>query len=205
MVHAAAVVDSEVRGRLTLNRVVALVIGLALVSMAVVWWLGHRAVDQVTAISGIPDCDRTDTTVYTDLNDEDFRRPAIRLSEGFVCVLPLRVDNGSGREVDLRRVTVPFGGEAGGAAYRVTHLGDGGSLLHRSDLDATTDLDYTLAPGESTVVRVRMVFRQSGCTSPDGFMFITPTIEVRDLFASRTIAIPDFPALLGTAASSCDT
>lgn len=203
MVHASAVGDSAVRRHLTKGKIFGLGIGIALVCLAVLWWVGHRAVDQVTAAAGIPDCDETGGAVYTDFDDEDFRRPAIRLSKEFDCTLAIKVDNGSRRDVDLRRVTVPFGGAEGSAAYRVTHLGDG-AVPDRSDVDATTDLDDTLAPGESTVVWMRMVFRQSGCTSPSGFMLITPTVEVSDLFVSRTLAIPDFPALLGTAASSCD-
>lgn len=199
--HDVLVLDSasSSSGSVRLRLAVALVlVGVAV--PAVLWWLGHQAVDRVSAATGAPVCQGTEPTTVTDGTD-GFGRTAIPMTAGFECTLTIRVVNHSDHEVTLDQVLVPAGGQAGGAGFRVTHVG-GVEVPSDDDVDAVVDLAHSVDPGAEQLVDVELAFRESGCTAR-GQMTIDPTIVVNDLLASRELTLIDLPALLGTADTFC--
>lgn len=180
-----------------------LAVALVLVGVivpAVLWGLGHGAVDRVSAATGPPVCEGTEPTTVTDGTD-GFDRTAIPMKAGFECTLTIRVVNRSDHEVTLDQVLVPAGGQAGGAGFRVTHIG-GEAVPADDEVDAIVDLAQPVAAGAEQLVRLGLAFRESGC-SARGEMTVDPTIVVSDLLASRDLTVIDLPALLGTDDTFC--
>ncbi len=85
-------------------------------------------------------------------------------TQGFTCLVTLKVANDGGREVQLGTLRVPVSGNQGGAAFHVTGLGDGAAPADDGSA-AVTDLDRSLEPGEEELVTIGVQFRESGCTA----------------------------------------
>ncbi|QZY29139.1 hypothetical protein [Nocardioides coralli] len=168
---------------------------------AVVWWIGQGATQKAAAHTGVPRCEGADVVPT---NDDGFRAVAIRMDEGFVCTLTIRVTNRSDREVTLGNVRIPVAGPAARSGYRVTHIG--GDPVRGFDMvEAETDLGWAVQAGDEEDVPLRVVFRPQGCASPGLRTWTIPTIEVRDLLATRDLDVVDLPEFIGTTDTSCDT
>jgi hypothetical protein len=126
------------------------------------------------------------------------------MRRGFGCTLTVAVTNHSDRAVTVERIVFPFGGPDARAAYKVTLVNGGFSGVH-DRIDATSDLQWALDPGETQLVNVPLAFRDNGCSSEDGWITVQATIEVTSLTASHDLKVADLPAFLGTTDSSCDT
>lgn len=157
----------------------------------------------MSAATGIPQCDGTELTTVED-PESNLERAAIPMTNGFVCTLTIRVMNHSDRGVTLGQVTVPAGGRAAAASFRVTHIGDD-AVPTDDQVDAVSNLGWSLEPGAEQLVDLRVAFRTSGCVSQGGSMWVEPTIQLDDLLASHDLTIADLPGFLGTADSSCDS
>lgn len=190
---------------LTALLVVLVVLGLGAAGL---WWSGYRATVQVIAHAGPPRCQGTEPTVYQDqgaVDDEDLGEVSIPLRRGFACTVPIRVENLSDHEVTLQRLTLN-GGPDDGSAFRV-HSVDGvepsGDDLDGAGAQAVAEVELELGPGEEDVLRVRLVFRESGCTGEGGGVRMWPQVRVADQLARHDVAVAGFPRLEGTAGSDC--
>jgi len=199
MIDSASRSAGSARTRLVYSLVlVVLVTGVPIAF----WWVGHQAVIRVSASTGIPSCEGTEATTFTELG-VTFEHVAIPMTTGFVCTLTIKVVNDSEREVTLERISVPVAGPRGGAGSRLIHLGSG--VVPRNDgIDALADREEPPAGAEG-LVGIRVIFRPSGCTPRGGSIRVYPTIVITDLLASHELTLADLPTLLGTANSSCDS
>ncbi|WP_377324658.1 hypothetical protein ACFJIY_07375 [Pimelobacter simplex] len=203
---AGQVVSPDRRRRVVLM-LTALLVVLAL-GAAVLWWSGYRASAQVIAHAGPPRCQGTEPTTYQDqgaIDDEDLGEVSIPLRRGFACTVPIRVENLSDHEVTLQRLTLS-GGPDDGSAFRV-HSVDGvepsGDDLGGAGAQAVAEVELVLGPGEEEVLRVRLVFGESGCTGEGGWVRMWPQVRVADQLARHDVAVAGFPRLQGTADSDC--
>jgi hypothetical protein len=124
------------------------------------------------------------------------------MAEGFVCTLTINVANDGDRQVRLGRVTVPAGGGAARAGFRVTHV-QGDVVPSGQQVDAVSELGLSLAPDAEQVIHLQVAFRESGCSPRGQLMSVDPTIQVHALLGSTDLMVTDLPGFLGTAASSC--
>lgn len=185
------------------RRVVQLLTGLVLVALAVtaaVWWVGYQRSVQVTASTGVPQCQGTTPRTLDGESDPGDADSGIPLRKGFTCRVRIRVVNWGDHDVVLDRVTVPIGGTEARGGFHVLDID--GQPVADGDIDATADLDLPLEPG-TTVIEIGLAFQPSGCVDVGGGEQPYPTIEVASLLASHGVMVGDFPVLLGTKDSTC--
>lgn len=185
----------------------ALLVTLALTAAAL-WWIGYRASLEVIAHVGPPQCEGTTVTTSRDaaeLGGVDFPETAIPVRPGFVCTVPIKVENHSDHEVTVQRVTLG-GGPDSGSAYRVEYVGGqqvSGEEADGGGADAIAELDQVLAPGEDEVIDVRLVFRKSACMGEGAGEQTWPRIRIADQLARHDVVVGGFPRLEGTADADC--
>jgi hypothetical protein len=88
------------------------------------------------------------------------REPAIEAVPGMRCTIRVVVRNGSGREVHLGRVVLPFVGPHTGTVVRAASVA---GRVPTGDIDALVDLDRRLPPDARTAFDVLVVFHPQGC------------------------------------------
>ena len=128
---------------------------------------------------------------------------AIPTTDGFVCTLLISVNNRSGHDVTLGRITVPVAGPMAAGTFEIRSID--GSKPADGQIDAIVDLAQPIMAGDTYVLEMQVGFRESGCGSQGTWTGVDPRIKVKDLIASHEVVVTDLPLFAGTADSSCDS
>lgn len=180
------------------------VAAVALIALGALWHRGERALLEVTAVTGEVTCRGATPRLVESPFDDGFRRPAVPMSKGFVCDIPILVTNRSSHPVRLQRISVPLGGPRAANSFRVRGIGSDNEPWSGDRLDASTSLADRLSQADHTTIWIQIAFRASGCVSEGGTVSVEPDIRLASGVARRRLIVADFPLLLGTRDSACE-
>jgi hypothetical protein len=164
------------------RRPVLALVGLVVVALVAAggWWgwTSYAVSGLEVAWDGAPSC--TGTKPARDGH-------AFEVSEEMRCDITVTVRNTGPVSLRLDRATLPFVGPDGGSVLEAVPVdGRAPTRAAESAIDAVVPLDHTLGSGESWSFRVRIAFRDDGCTDAGRLSFhdwpaITASSLGRDL------------------------
>ncbi|QYJ02676.1 hypothetical protein KUV85_10025 [Nocardioides panacisoli] len=176
-------------------------VGILLFVTGLLGWRGiaTEATDAVRVDASVPRCGGTEVGTASWAGS---RLPAIPLEAGMECRLAYRLHNTGDTDLTLTGFHQAISGPEGGAAFRVDAI-NGGDPEQTGDVEARWTGEVALPAGDSTSLRIRVVFRPAGCTARGSVLWAGSFATVRAWGRDRDIALPTATLYRGTADSHC--